>query len=198
MRVGQLLRALFWMVAAIAAIETVSSHTVAAPPPAASVSSILNGEWVNGEPTTLTAQKGRVVVITFWTFGCPSCRRALPYWNNWVRQYGPGSDVAVLSVHTPEQPSEFSPDALRRFVSDNDLRFPVVTDNEYKTAKAFGVRTWPTTILLDKQGRVVGRWEGEMDGANGSSAYEEVERRIEALQKSEELPSRTAPRWWRR
>lgn len=184
MWLGQVLRALFWMVAALAAIETVSHTTAAAPPTAAAVakaSSLLQGEWVNGAPTTLTAQRGKVVVLTFWTFECSNCQRTLPRWNDWAKRYGPGSDVAVLSVHAPESSSQSSPEAVRRFVLENDLRFPVVRDNEFRTWQAFGVRAWPTTLLLDRRGRVAGRWEGDLES---TGAYKEVERRIEALRRS--------------
>jgi len=50
----------------------------------------------------------------------------------------------------------------------------IVTDNDYKTWKAFGVEAWPTIFLLDKEGRV--RWKHV-----GEGRYEETERVINTL-----------------
>ncbi len=139
-------------------------------------------QWVNGVPTTLAAQKGKVVVLAFWTHQCGNCKATLPYWNGWADKYGKNGDVAVLSVHTPELPAERSPEAVRAFVRERGIRFPVVTDNDSKIWNAYHVQAWPTTILIDKQGRVRGRWEGELNWQN-SGEFRRVEQGIEMLRK---------------
>lgn len=139
--------------------------------------------WVSGVPTTLAAQKNKVVVLAFWTHQCSNCQATLPYWNDWAgRLVKPGSGVIVLSVHTPELAAERSPEAVRQFVVAHGLRFPVALDNNHKTWKAFNVHAWPTTILIDKQGRIRGRWVGELNWQN-SGEFRRVERAIEALRK---------------
>lgn len=148
------------------------------------------GVWINGKETTLAAQRGKVVLLTFWTFGCINCKRALPFWNAWAKRFRSASrpgvaGVTMLSVHTPEMPSERPVESVRRAVEEHRLAFPVVTDNEFKNWKAFAVRVWPTTILIDQQGRIRGRWEGELDW-KGSGAYKMLERQIETVRREKQ------------
>lgn len=138
-------------------------------------------DWLNSKPTTIAANKGKVIVLTFWTFGCINCKRTLPFWNDWAKRYA-GKDVTVLSVHTPELDFERKPENVRAFLTEKRIAFPVLTDNEYKSWKAFGVNVWPTTILIDKEGRIRGGWEGELDW-NNSGEYKRVEQAIEILRK---------------
>lgn len=143
-----------------------------------------DGVWVNGKPTTLAAHRGKVVVLAFWTHQCINCKRTLPFWNRWAEKYA-GKDVVVLSVHTPEFDSEKVPENVRRFSHEAGLRFPVVTDNDSKTWNAYRVRYWPTTFLIDRQGRIRYNWEGELD-YRGSDEFRRVEQTIEALRKEKQ------------
>jgi len=111
------------------------------------------GPWLNGPPTTLAAQKGRVVVLLFWTRDCINCKHNLGYWNDWARKYQ-GTDVAVLSVHTPETRFERAPAATARFARDHGLRFPILVDNDAHVWNAYGIQSWPTEVLIDKSGKV--------------------------------------------
>jgi hypothetical protein len=77
-------------------------------------------------------------------------------------------------VHSPEFDEEKNVEHLRREVSSLGIRYPVVTDNEYKTWNAYKVEAWPTVVLLDKQGRI--RWMRV-----GEGDYDETERLIEKL-----------------
>ena len=59
---------------------------------------------------------------------------------------------------------------------------PILIDNEEKNWDAYNVQAWPTTILIDKHGRIRNRWEGELN-ADGSGLYRQVQARIEALRR---------------
>lgn len=174
-------------VAAIAALALLSggTHPAGADPVAVSAHAapaLQSGTWLNGAPTTLAAQKGKVVVLLFWTRACINCKHNLGYWNGWARQYQ-GTDVAVLSVHTPETRGEHSIESVRRFVQQRGLAFPVLVDNDSKTWDTFGIGSWPTEILIDKQGRVIAKYEGELNW-QGSGEYKQVGARIEALRQA--------------
>jgi hypothetical protein len=66
---------------------------------------------------------------------------------------------------------------VRKKVADNGLKFPVVIDNGAAIWRAWENRFWPAVYLVDKQGVVRYRWEGEV-GTDGDAA---VRRKIEAL-----------------
>ena len=134
---------------------------------------ISSGQWINSEPLTLKSLHGRVVLIDFWTFACYNCRNTLPSLRKWDAQYR-DKGLTIIGVHTPELDFERDIDQLRREIAALDIKYPVVTDQDYSTWKAYGVEAWPTVFLLDKQGRV--RWTHV-----GEGYYDETEQVIKQL-----------------
>src|SRR5215212_2390597 len=134
---------------------------------------IASGSWINSEPLTLESLRGRVVLIEFWTFACYNCRNTLPTIKKWDAQYR-DKGLTIIGVHTPELDYERNVDNLRREVAGFGIKYPVVTDNDYSTWKAYSVEAWPTLFVLDKQGRV--RWMHV-----GEGAYDETEQVIKKL-----------------
>lgn len=134
---------------------------------------LADGEWINSEPLKLKDLRGRVVLIEFWTFGCINCRNTLPYVKSWHDRYQ-AKGLTVIGVHSPEFEEERKVENLRREVSSLGIRYAVVTDNDYQTWNAYHVEAWPTSFLLDKQGRI--RWMHE-----GEGGYDEAERLIQKL-----------------
>jgi len=131
------------------------------------------GTWINSEPLTIKGLSGRVVLVEFWTFGCYNCRNTLPHVNRWHDRYS-DKGLTVVGVHSPEFEDEKNVDNVRKQVASLGIRFPVVTDNDYQTWRAYKVEAWPTIFLLDKTGRV--RWTHV-----GEGAYDEAERTIQKL-----------------
>ena len=126
------------------------------------------GIWINSEPLTLKKLGGRVVLVEFWTFECYNCRNTLPAVKGWDTKYR-DRGLTVVGVHTPETDSEYNVNNVRREVPGLGVKYPVVTDNDYKTWKSYNVEAWPTIFVLDKQGRI--RWlhvgEGSYDATEG-------------------------------
>lgn len=139
------------------------------------------GDWINSEPLTLKDLRGRVVLIDFWTFGCSNCRNTLPFVKRWDDRYRE-KGFTVIGVHSPEFDDERKVENLRREVASLGIRYPVVTDNDYRTWDAYNVAAWPTIFLLDKQGRI--RWRHV-----GEGGYDEAERIIQKLLAEKETES---------
>ena len=131
------------------------------------------GTWINSDQLTLKKLGGRVVLVEFWTFGCYNCRNTLPYVKRWDEQYR-DKGLTVVGVHSPELEEERAIENVRRETASLGIRYPVVTDNDYATWKAYNVEAWPTVFILDKQGRI--RWTHV-----GEGAYEEEESLIQKL-----------------
>jgi thiol-disulfide isomerase/thioredoxin len=134
---------------------------------------ISSGEWINSEPITLKSLHGRVVLIEFWTFACYNCRNTLPALKKWDAEYR-DKGLTIIGVHTPELDYERNVENLRREISGLGIKYPVVTDQDYSTWKAYGVEAWPTLFLIDKEGRV--RWTHV-----GEGYYGEIEQVIKKL-----------------
>ncbi|HEY6246033.1 MAG TPA: redoxin domain-containing protein [Pyrinomonadaceae bacterium] len=131
------------------------------------------GTWINSEPLTVKSLSGRVVLVEFWTFGCYNCRNTLPFVNRWHERYSE-KGLTIVGVHSPEFDNEKKIENVRRQVASLGIRFPVVTDNDYETWRAYKVQAWPTIFVLDKSGRV--RWTHV-----GEGAYDQTERTIQQL-----------------
>ena len=164
---------------AAAALAPLIAQADAVPVATRPAPALASGPWLNGPETTLDAQKGKGVVLLFWTRDCINCKHNLGYWNDWAKRYS-GTDVAVLSVHTPETRFERAPTATARFARSHGLRFPILVDNDAHVWNAYGVQSWPTEVLIDKQGRIRAEFAGELNW-EGRREYKTVGKRIEAL-----------------
>jgi len=162
--------------------QMIPSRTLTEETKAPAAPELSSGLWLNSEPLTLKSLHGRVVLIEFWTFACYNCRNTLPAVKKWDAQYR-DKGLTIIGVHTPESDLERNEADLRREVTALGIKYPVVTDNDYSTWKAYGVEAWPTLFLLDKQGRV--RWSHI-----GEGYYDETEAVIKKLLAEAESSSR--------
>jgi len=162
--------------------QMIPSRTLTEETKAPTAPEISKGTWINSEPLTLKSLHGRVVLIEFWTFACYNCRNTLPTVKKWDAQYR-DKGLTIIGVHTPETDLERNEGEVRREVATLGIKYPVVTDNDYSTWKAYSVEAWPTLFLLDKQGRV--RWMHV-----GEGYYDETEEMIKKLL-AEQEPAQT-------
>ena len=132
----------------------------------------ING-WINSEPLTLESQRGKVVLIDFWTYTCINCIRTLPYIKEWHAKYA-DKGLVILGVHTPEFEFEKIRENVIDAVEEFGLEYPVLQDNDFGTWNAFENRYWPAKYLIDKDGYVRYTHFGE-------GAYAETELQIREL-----------------
>jgi thiol-disulfide isomerase/thioredoxin len=121
-------------------------------------------QWIQSEPLTLAALRGRVVVVHFWTFGCVNCIHNYPAYKAWQERYA-GKGVTIVGIHTPEFEQEADVKRVRAKAEQNGLKFPIAVDNHRRNWKNWENRYWPSIYLIDKKGQVRYRWEGELDSA---------------------------------
>jgi peptide-methionine (R)-S-oxide reductase len=143
-----------------------------------------SGTWINSDPLTLKSLRGRVVLVDFWTFGCYNCRNTLPFLKRWHERYN-DKGLTIVGVHSPEFDAEKKIENVRREVASLGIRYPVVTDNDYETWRAYKVEAWPTAFLLDKSGHI--RWVHV-----GEGAYDEAERTLQNLLGENEKTAETS------
>lgn len=114
---------------------------------------------IDGRSTSSAALRGKVVLVNFWATSCPGCIQEMPELKATHEQYAP-QGFETLAVAMSYDP----PNYVQRYVADNKLPFFVTLDSNGAIARAFGdVQLTPTSILIDKQGRVVKRFVGVPD-----------------------------------
>jgi thiol-disulfide isomerase/thioredoxin len=131
--------------------------------------------WLNSDPIKLSEQKGQVILLQFWTFGCINCQRTLPSIIKWHKDYA-NQGLLVVSVHAPELAFERSINNVKKAVQQRGITYPVAIDSNFITWKAFDNQYWPHLFLADRQGIL--RYDHI-----GEGAYEQTEQKIRDLLK---------------
>jgi cytochrome c biogenesis protein CcdA/thiol-disulfide isomerase/thioredoxin len=129
--------------------------------------------WLNTPALGLSALRGKVVLVDFWTYSCINCLRTLPYLEQWDERYR-SKGLVVVGVHTPEFAFEHDLGNVRAAVRRLGVRYPVALDNDYGTWNAYSNQYWPAEYLIDQNGHVRHAHFGE-------GAYSETERLIRLL-----------------
>jgi thiol-disulfide isomerase/thioredoxin len=97
--------------------------------------------------------RGKVVMVDFWTYSCINCIRTLPYLRSWYEAYK-GKGFVIVGVHSPEFAFEKEPANVARAMRDLGVSWPVVQDNSYAQWNAYGNQYWPAHYFIDAKGRV--------------------------------------------
>jgi hypothetical protein len=118
--------------------------------------------WLNSEPLTPEALRGRVVVVQFWTYTCINWLRTLAYVRAWDAAYS-DRGLVVLGVHTPEFSFEEDLGNVRRAVESMRIPYPVALDSGYAVWEAFANHYWPALYFVDATGHIRHHVFGEGD-----------------------------------
>lgn len=122
--------------------------------------------WI-GPPSPLSSLRGRVVLVEAFQMLCAGCvMHALP---QAMRVHRALPDVAVVGLHTVFEHHEVTgPDALRVFLSEFGIRFPVGVDRHDDrsipvTMRTYGLEGTPSGLVIDKRGRLRFSHFGQVD-----------------------------------
>jgi len=112
--------------------------------------------WLNSEAgLTWEKLRGKVVLLDFWGVWCGPCVKKLPQVQELSRKYAERG-LVVIGIH-----SEQDGEKCGEFVEKEGITFPIAIDSG-KTAEQFAVTSWPSVFLIDKEGKVVKGYEGEL------------------------------------
>src|SRR5678816_347527 len=116
--------------------------------------------WLNTDkPLTLAALKGKVVLLDFWTYGCINCIHIIPDLKKLEAKYA--NQLVVIGVHSAKFQNEKETENIRRIILRYEIEHPVYNDSEYAVWQSYGVRAWPTQVLIDPAGYIIGGVSGE-------------------------------------
>jgi DNA-binding beta-propeller fold protein YncE len=117
--------------------------------------------WINTDkPISINDLKGQVVVLDFWTYCCINCMHVFPDLKFLEEKYK-DQPVVILGVHSGKFDEEKDAANIRAAVLRHNISHPVAVDNDYKIWNAFGVSSWPTLVVIDSRGLIVGQVSGE-------------------------------------
>ncbi|OCP18405.1 cytochrome c biogenesis protein DipZ [Ensifer sp. LC54] len=130
-------------------------------------------EWLNSQPLTAEALRGKVVLVDFWTYSCINCIRTVPYVRAWAEKYR-DQGLVVIGVHAPEFAFEKKIDNVRKAVGDFNIGYPVAIDNDYRIWRAFENSYWPAHYLIDAKGQLRYHHFGEGNHAQTEKAIQDL------------------------
>jgi len=128
---------------------------IAAPPFPATV------DWLNVEaPLTFEGLRGKIVILDFWTYGCINCIHMIPVLRDLEETFA--EELVVIGVHSGKFDGERETENLSQIVQRYELHHPVINDEDFVVWNSFGVNAWPTFVVIDPNGNVIGAQAGEV------------------------------------
>jgi DNA-binding beta-propeller fold protein YncE len=131
--------------------------------------------WLNtGAPVKLKDLRGKFVLLDFWTLCCINCIHTLPDLAKLEKKYA--NELVVIGVHSAKFENEKNSESIRKALLRYEIHHPVVNDADMKIWDAYGCRSWPTLVLIDPDGNILG-------GESGEGLYPILDRVIGKLSK---------------
>ncbi len=140
-------------------LDELRSKKLAPPPPLP----VLDGQTappfslptVKGKTVSLADFKGKkIVLLSFWATWCGPCKLEMPMLCNLHKELG-DKGLAVLGIS-----SEVDLKNIKYFLEDRPLPYPILHDAKSAVAKPYHIEMLPTTLLIDKTGKVIKTWRG--------------------------------------
>lgn len=109
---------------------------------------------LDGRSLQLADLKGKVVLVNFWATWCGPCKEEMPAFER-LRQKLDPERFALVTITT-----DLQREGIKHFLATLQVQLPVLFDENQDVSQAYLVRALPTTVLIDRQGALVGRAVG--------------------------------------
>lgn len=108
---------------------------------------LVNGK--KGEYINLESLKGKIVILDFWSYSCPSCITTMEILKKVYLEYNQ-KEIKIIGINVDNS----SPQKVREFAYSLGVEFPLVIDKDLKVAEKYGVSFLPSTFIIDKSGKI--------------------------------------------
>lgn len=117
-----------------------------------------------GKEHKLSDYKGKTVFLNFWATWCPPCRGEMPYIEELYKEYNKNKDdVVILGVASPNVGSEGSQEEIEKFLDEEGHTFPTLFDEGGSQIYQYGISSFPSTFIIDKNGYIIQYVPGAMN-----------------------------------
>ncbi|MFT4006795.1 MAG: cytochrome c biogenesis protein CcdA [Lacrimispora sp.] len=129
-----------------------------------------------GNTHSLSDYKGKTIFLNFWATWCPPCRAEMPDIQKIYETYDTEGDDAliVLGVAAPNYGDEKDEEGIKSFLKENGYTYPVLMDTNADLFGAYGIYSFPTTFMIDRDGNVFGYASGQLSEDTMKSIIEQT------------------------
>lgn len=113
----------------------------------------------DGNTVTFSNLFGKPIVLNFWNSNCPPCRQEMPDFEE-VHKENP--DVQFVMVDTVGMNGE-TLESGKTYIQETGFTFPVYYDVDMEAIHAYSIRAFPTTYLINSEGKIEAYGEGMLD-----------------------------------
>ncbi|KJR99768.1 MAG: alkyl hydroperoxide reductase [Peptococcaceae bacterium BRH_c4a] len=107
---------------------------------------------LDGKEVRLSDQRGKKVLINFWTTWCGYCKEEMPLLQI-LHQQGKAKNWQVLTINITS--SEQSTQKVKSYIDSNGFTFPVLLDHKGSVTALYGVKGIPASFILNERGEVI-------------------------------------------
>ncbi len=115
-----------------------------------------------GKEHSLSDYKGKTIFLNFWATWCPPCKAEMPDIQKLYESYGEDGEVVILGVAAPNFSNETDEEGIKAFLKENGYTYPVLMDTTGELFMKYGISSYPTTFMIDKEGNVFGYVSGQL------------------------------------
>lgn len=124
-----------------------------------------------GNTHTLDQYKGKTILLNFWGTWCGPCRSEMPDLQAVYEDYGKNEkDLVVLGVAAPNLGQEGSAEDITAFLEENGYTYPTLMNEDASLFYSYGISSFPTTFMIDKNGNVY----GYIMGAQSREVFDDI------------------------
>lgn len=118
-----------------------------------------------GNEHTLSDYKGKTVFLNFWATWCGPCRSEMPDIQNLYESYDTEGDdaVIILGVAAPGLGQEKDEAGIKAFLDEHGYTYPTVMDPTGEIFGQYGISSFPTTFMIDRDGNIFGYVSGALN-----------------------------------
>ncbi len=139
----KILQQLIWVgLISLMSLSYVHAASVSGPAPNFTLKSLAGSNF------KLSETRGKVVLLNFWASWCGPCRKEMPLLNNLHNKYK-SLGFTVLGVNVEQKTSK-----ARDFINSRPVDFPILLDSSNKVSKLYKVVAMPSTVLIDRDGKM--------------------------------------------
>jgi len=111
---------------------------------------------LSGELKSLSAYKGKVVILNFWATWCPPCRAEMPSMETLYKRFQ-NQGLEILAVDLGETAA-----TVQQFIRNYNYTFPILLDLNTQAGSLYGVEAIPTSFIIDRSGKIISRIVGSI------------------------------------